>query len=252
MINLNWLYGLAGVIFASFALGSLRDPSNRKRWGNACFWALLALSFWILLLHGGVVFPFYVIPLLPFMALNIAVALNAPLKWLTRRVGFDLVRVLLLFSLIVALVPFNVQLASPLFALHPTSAQSDALLWIRNNVPHNAVVITDSTFYTDLHEAGGEGVADGTTYPYAHIYWNVVHDPKIYNGLLHEDWNAIDYIVADTKMLHDIKTSDSAMLVLNRALHHSILRVEFRADNGSQPASPTVIQIYQIIHIAKT
>jgi len=220
-------------------------------WWNRLQWvpAFLALSFWILLLHGGVVFPFYVIPLLPLMALNIVVALNTLLKWMTRRVGFDLVRTLLLFSLIGALVPFNVQLASPLFALHPTSAQSNALLWIRNNVPHNAVVITDSTFYTDLHEAGGEGVADGTTYPYAHIYWNVASDPEIYDGLLHEDWNAIDYIVADTQMLHDIKTSDSTMLVLNRALHHSILRVEFRADNGGQPV---VIQIYQVIHTAKT
>jgi len=46
MINLHWLYLFAGAVFASFALGSARDASNPKRWGNAAFWALLTVSFW--------------------------------------------------------------------------------------------------------------------------------------------------------------------------------------------------------------
>ena len=46
MINLHWLYVLAGAVFAGFALGSARDETNAKRWGNTLFWALLALSFW--------------------------------------------------------------------------------------------------------------------------------------------------------------------------------------------------------------
>ena len=46
MINLHWLYVLAGAAFAGFALSSARDRTNSKRWGNAAFWALLAASFW--------------------------------------------------------------------------------------------------------------------------------------------------------------------------------------------------------------
>jgi uncharacterized membrane protein len=46
MINLHWLYVLAGAVFASFAIGSARDGTNQKRWGNAAFWGLLATSFW--------------------------------------------------------------------------------------------------------------------------------------------------------------------------------------------------------------
>jgi uncharacterized membrane protein len=46
MINLHWLYVLAGAVFAGFAIGSARDPTNSKRWGNAAFWLLLATSFW--------------------------------------------------------------------------------------------------------------------------------------------------------------------------------------------------------------
>jgi uncharacterized membrane protein len=46
MIDLHWLYVLAGAVFAGFALGSARDETNPKRWGNAAFWLLLAVSFW--------------------------------------------------------------------------------------------------------------------------------------------------------------------------------------------------------------
>jgi uncharacterized membrane protein len=46
MINLHWLYVLAGAIFAFFAFSSARDGMNPKRWGNTAFWGLLACSFW--------------------------------------------------------------------------------------------------------------------------------------------------------------------------------------------------------------
>jgi len=45
MINLHWLYVLAGAAFAGFALSSARDRTNSRRWGNGAFWGLLATSF---------------------------------------------------------------------------------------------------------------------------------------------------------------------------------------------------------------
>jgi uncharacterized membrane protein len=44
MITLQWAYSLAGLMFAAFALLSARDRAHRKRWGNAAFWGLMALS----------------------------------------------------------------------------------------------------------------------------------------------------------------------------------------------------------------
>ena len=46
MINMHWLYIFAGVIFASYAVASVRDVANARRWGNAAFWFLVAASFW--------------------------------------------------------------------------------------------------------------------------------------------------------------------------------------------------------------
>ena len=44
MITLHWLYTLAGAMFAAFALLSAFDGTNPKRFGNAAFWGLMALS----------------------------------------------------------------------------------------------------------------------------------------------------------------------------------------------------------------
>ncbi|RIX29214.1 DUF979 domain-containing protein [Sphingomonas edaphi] len=44
MITLHWLYNLAGLMFAAFAILSALDRSNAKRLGNAAFWGLMALS----------------------------------------------------------------------------------------------------------------------------------------------------------------------------------------------------------------
>jgi uncharacterized membrane protein len=46
MITIQWLYVFAGLVFASFAVASVRNIANTRRWGNAAFWLLVAISFW--------------------------------------------------------------------------------------------------------------------------------------------------------------------------------------------------------------
>lgn len=45
MITLEWVYATSGLAFAGFSALSLRDRSSPKRFGNAAFWGLLAVSF---------------------------------------------------------------------------------------------------------------------------------------------------------------------------------------------------------------
>lgn len=44
MITLTWLYTLAGLMFAAFAILSITDRANPKRFGNFGFWGLMAVS----------------------------------------------------------------------------------------------------------------------------------------------------------------------------------------------------------------
>lgn len=45
MIGLSFVYGLVGLAFAAYAVLSAVDKANPKRFGNAAFWGLVALSF---------------------------------------------------------------------------------------------------------------------------------------------------------------------------------------------------------------
>lgn len=205
--------------------------------------ALFVALGWIFLLTSNVVYPFSIVPLLPFLALNIAMALNTPLRWLTGKIGFDLGRALLLFALIGIIIAAGIQRAQPvLLAKNTAEPQRQAMLWIRNNVPHDAVIITNSYMYSDLHEPGGMGVGNGTPFAHAHIYVNAAQDPAVYGKELQNNWQNIKFLVVDATMLDEIKASQQFAL-LNQALHHGIVRAQFGSSKDG-----TQIQIYQVIH----
>lgn len=203
--------------------------------------AFLGMTFWVVLIASNVWYPYSIVPLLPFLALNIAIALNTPLHWLTRHVGFDLVRVFLLFVMIGILVPSRIQYAQPLLAPNGSQAQQQAMTWVRDNVPHNAVIITNSYMYADLLDTQGMAVGGGTPFTNAQIYTNAALDPAITEGQLNENWQSISFLVVDPSMLKDLRT-DRRFSLLNEALHHATLRTSFGSSQDD-----TQIQIYQVI-----
>ncbi len=207
--------------------------------------ALLSISFWTLFVRNGVVFAFYIIPLLPLSAFNSAIALNTILKWLNKLTRLDIVRVGMLFVIIAAITTFDIQHSSVTYTSNLTFVQTNALTWVRNNVPHNDVVVINSYFYTDLHQEGGEGVGNGTIFQHADIYWNVAYDPELHDGLLDNNWDNIDYIVTDAPMIYDIQNLGGDMNLVNQALQHSFLRADFRPTKYD---TQDAIQVYQVIH----
>lgn len=222
------------------------------------FIALAALSYWALLLRGGVVLPFYVIVLIPLVALNAALAADTLLGLARRFARVELLSAVTVACLAAGIVANDFVHSESILTQQPTSAQTQAMVWIRNHVPHDAVVVVNSYLYMDLRQPGGQGVGDGATYPLAHVYWNVAYDPELHDGLLQNNWDRIDYVVADSEMLHDIETVGGEMTLIRVALQHSVLRLEFRADDNEQlkkdgtsrdqREQQIVISIYQVIH----
>lgn len=210
--------------------------------------ALLGVSFWALLLRGGSVPSFYFIPLIALTAINAALAIHTIGNWLSKRTRKELMCAILIFGVIAAIIPYDLAHAKDLFTQHTTTAQTDAMKWIRNHVPHNAFIVINSYLYMDLHEPGGLGVRDGAPYSYAHIYFNVATDPELYNKILQNNWNRIDYIVADPEMLNDINHGGAQFQIIKDALNHAELQAQFRADDHNQQL---VLSIYQVQHQAQ-
>ncbi len=240
----DWTNGdivLMTLSIATIAFNLVVGWWNRKQ----LMLALFSISFWILLVRGGVVLSFYFIPMIPLVAMNAAMAANTIAGWVGKLVHLDFVRALLVFGVLVAIVPYDLQHSATVFTQHPTSAQTDAMGWIRANVPRKSFIVINSYLYMDLRTPGGAGVGNGATYPFAHIYFNVATDPELHDKLLQGNRDRIDYIVADSEMLNDIEHIGGQFKIIKDALDHSILRAEFRADDHE---TQLVIRIYQVIH----
>ncbi len=207
--------------------------------------ALCAVTFWILLIRGGVVFGFYFIPMIPLAAFNAATAIHYVLRYLSKLIRLDAVRLVLLALVLASIIFFDVKQALTYSTERPATAEINALLWIRNYIPQNSFLVINSYFYTDLHEPGGEGTGNGVIYPYANIYWNVAYDPELHDQLLQNNWDRIDYIITDDLMLRDITTRGEQMSIITDALNHSVLRAEFQSKSGEQTID---IRVYQVVH----
>jgi 4-amino-4-deoxy-L-arabinose transferase-like glycosyltransferase len=191
------IIGLAGLAF-NIAIGWW----NRKH----LLLAILALSYWFLLIRGGVVFPFYFIPLIPMMAINAALMVNTLAGWIGRFVRFDLFRVVLVLCIVTTVLLFDAGSSQLVYHDDTTKVETDAMAWIRANVPRNSYVIMNSYLYMELRAPGGAAVGDGAVYPNAEVYINIATDPVLL-AEVNGNWDRVDYIIADSQIEAYIKST---------------------------------------------
>ena len=206
------LAGGAGAMLINLYLG-LRD---RKHHQGELIASLLALSYIFYLVRGSVMLEFYVVPLVPFLAMNIAMLVNRLPLPETRQLGwlFGIARTAILAVFFaVLLLPaggyllvhdqFGKVVPHDLYKLPLTPLQEEQLTFIRQHIPPSAHVIMDDDLWLQLHDVA-------PVYPWAHSHWNASGDPavrdKYFGG---GDWHSIDYIVMSNKMLIAMQQNDT-------------------------------------------
>jgi hypothetical protein len=183
----------------------------------------LALSYAIYLARGSQMLEFYVVPLLPFLAMNIGV-LGA---WLVSRLPAVLraVPVLALMGVFVVnpawgyvlvIDQFGHVVPHDLYKLNQTDMQVQQLQWIRQNIPPDAKLIIDDDMWADLHD-------EKPYYKWAHSHYKAASDPDVRDKLFGKDWRNIDYIVMSNKMREAmvLNNGDGGETWILQALDHS-------------------------------
>jgi endo-1,4-beta-D-glucanase Y len=212
---------------------------------------LMTFSLWLFIGRGGVVLPFYAVPLLPLFALNLVAASDAVrvgARWVIRRgVGRPSIPERgLLVGMAVALVlgvsPGYVRAEGgfsrdPLVLWRSTEAvaQRDALHWVRDHLPANAAIAIDRYLWTDL-QAPPTGEP---SYTLAHDYRKIDADPYIRINVFEEDWRNFDYLVFSGQFVHDMQADDLDFL---QQIHDQSTRVA-TFDTGGWP-----IYVHRVFH----
>lgn len=212
------------------------------------------LFMWAFLARGGVVIEFYLVPLLPLLAMNIGLVcvviinrLDLPLR---KRQLPGFVRGSLLAG---ALAVVLAAMVAGSFAVAPLRAtvyrqefidlytnkqangQLAAVNWLFQHAAPGSAIIFDDYAYTDLALAN-RGYQ-------LYWYWKVDLDPAINVGALHDDWNNVDYLLATYQIDSDLRLNH--LPLLQAAFDHALPVARF--DTGIWP-----VTIWQVQHRSLT
>ena len=181
----------------------------RRRRGVALA-AIIGLIPCLYLARGGITFGFYIVFALPFLALNLALALDPVFS----RFSFA-PRLRLAGSLLVLLLGtyWWSGTLQPLYTEHPDAPARAAAAWIKTYIPATATIVGRDDLLAYLREP-----IDGPAFLGFQVHWEVVNDPAVAADLGY-DWSRIDYLIVDPHELADFAGTGNTLAVA--ALDHA-------------------------------
>jgi 4-amino-4-deoxy-L-arabinose transferase-like glycosyltransferase len=152
------------------------------------------------LLRGGIVNDQYLIPLLPFFALNIGFALSE-LYSSVKKINIIKLSVISLMIAIFTLTIFWDIKTPDLYILDATKPQIEAVDWAKQNIPSHSLTDIDSYAMSDLIYAYGSNTYKKYGYQ---DFWEIDQDPELTSKTLKDNWKSINYIIMTPRMLTDV------------------------------------------------
>jgi len=176
------------------------------------------------LVLGGPVYNIDVILLLPFLAMAVGIVVGKIVDVLNHGNDYNILQsALVLGALALLLYPFWSFNANRLdiYLEDQVDGQLRAVDWVTENLPDDAVIITDSYAFTHLRE----------THPNTHNYWRIDTDPAVKFTILRDDQCNIDYLITTPQVFSDMQTFN--LDLMRRSIENS--RILKTYDNNGWP-----------------
>lgn len=170
-------------------------------------------------IRGKLVIDFYILALLPFLAMIIGIMVARPVEWAKNHIsptGYALT-----ISFLLALI--FVTSGTPAFSRNETSNQMLAVHWIETHIPKNAYISIDNYAYPELHDVDG--------YTNADFAFKLEDDPSIKIGKYHNDPYKIQYLLITHEEI--IQMSAHNLPFNETAFYNSQLVADFRKNTTS-------------------
>jgi endo-1,4-beta-D-glucanase Y/predicted membrane-bound dolichyl-phosphate-mannose-protein mannosyltransferase len=145
--------------------------------------ALTAIVEILFLARGKLVIDFYILSVIPLLAMIIGIMVSRPLIWAKNHIspqGYSITICLLIAFIFITS-------GTPAFTKDETTNQQDAINWIEKNVPKNAYLAIDNYAYPQLHDVDG--------YINADYVFNIQFTPEIQSGKYHYNPYNINYLL---------------------------------------------------------
>jgi hypothetical protein len=196
---------------------------RRERFISMLGWTVLSL--WLFLGRGGIVLDFYLVPLLPLLALSLALVLDKGVAGLRRTLPSRFVRpgtaggvALAAVGCALLLVVGYERSGELLWTANPVAGQLQAVEWIDRHVPPNSRMVIDEYMWSSLHTQEPKFID-------AQYYWKVGEDPQVQRQGFADDWRKVDYVVTTPQLVSDTRAQGFPIVL--PALEHSAVVAAF-------------------------
>jgi endo-1,4-beta-D-glucanase Y/4-amino-4-deoxy-L-arabinose transferase-like glycosyltransferase len=161
---------------------------------------LLIVFSCLFLMRGGLIIDFYVILLIPFLALAIGVVAQKMMIALAR--NSKLWRYALSSALVLILVLPSALSSTKQYINNETEPQLKAMDWIRENVDPKKKIVIENWMYTELRNPNKDPIFNDSEW-----YYKVQLDPSI-RSKFQNSWKNIDYIAISYETLQTIQKGE--------------------------------------------
>lgn len=199
--------------------------------------SLLGLMPLAYMARGGIVFQHYILFAIPFFCLNLAMLASFVLNRLPTHYAS-------LLSVTAALFLFGhywqTGALQPLYTVQASETGREAIVWVKEHLPPQSVIISQDNFWTDLHEPG----LGGGVFPYIEDHEQVVSNPAVQYGVFHNDWRTTDYLLMRPQMYELFRATDNTVAL--GAYDNSCLVKEWVGPDGHR------IQVWKVDKTGKS
>ncbi len=210
---------------AAMLIGLVLGLVDRQRNLGLLVAAGLAASYAFYLARGSLMLEFYVIPLLPFLAMTTGIVFSRLLRAFPRPAA-GIAAIALAGVLLVPVLPhggyvlvrdeYGKVVPHDLYKLDLATLQDQQIAYVRQHISPDAKLIIDDDMWAQLHDVR-------PYYRFAHSHWKAAGDPDVRDKLYRKDWHNVDYVVMSNKMLIAMQQNngDGNETWIIDAIHHS-------------------------------
>ncbi len=222
----SWLY--LDPIFLILGLGTIlgnfiTDPKNKQK----MVVHFIAISFIGFLIRGGLVLDYYIIPLLPLLALEIGFFLSQ----ITQNFR---IKTVYLIPCLLLLVAYNLKSGWSAFTANVTHNQLEAYNYIESHANPQDVIVTDNYFFLNLRY----NTLLAPKFPNTDWYTKVESDPYVKKNLQINHQGNIDWLLLDDTINQGLMTH--SLPIIQQAKQSQSIAVTFPL-----PQQNRILSLYQ-------
>ncbi len=179
------------------------------------FVTLLLLFTLLFFVRGGLIINFYILSLIPLLAINIAMTTS----FVINKIFLNKMYSNLIFMILILVYIFTA-VRTPefrqLYIIDETTPQTKLIKWIKDNLDESDHIIIDNYAYVELHD----NYYNDKIFKNADWFSKVKEDPEIKNIKFGSDWKTTDYIMLSHELARQSRVGEHE--ILNEAFKYAV------------------------------